>query len=144
MAASRARLGETPLPDLIDGPRDHSSLSRGSALIEIIVLGVFIGVVLLTAIGAAARVLEAGSRASDAAEMAATAMALGSGDDRARALAAAIAPDAESVSITEVGGNFAVIVTIRVGLIGPDGGPVSSIVTGRAIAAPSPHVSSSG
>ena len=113
-------------------------------MIEMVVLGVFVGAVLLTAVGAAARVLDAGSRVSDAAEIAATSMSLGTGADRARELAMAFAPDAESISIETAGDQVTVVVTIRVGLIGPAGSPVTTTVTGRAIAVSSPHMSAGG
>jgi hypothetical protein len=117
-------------------------MSRGSALVETIVLGAVLVAAVGAGVVAAGRLHAAGEQATEAAQ-AAAAWAARHGDAAdARRIAADLAPDAESIEVGRMGERIEVVVRIRVAVFGP-AGPHRTVV-GRAGATISPYRSNRG
>jgi hypothetical protein len=117
-------------------------VSRGSALVEALVLGALIVAAVGYAAVAAGRLHSAGERATEAAQAGAVWAARHGDADDARRIAARLAPEAEAIEVGRTGGRIEVTVRIRVGLAGPAG--PHRIVVGRAGASISPYRSNRG
>lgn len=118
-------------------------MSKGSALVEVLVVGAVLTLLALHGAMAAGRLHTAGGQVS---EVAITAAGWGAryGDAAAAAdLARRLLPGAE-VSAWQDDGGVHVVVTRSVRLFGPEGLSVERSVTGRATAAPSPYRSAHG
>jgi hypothetical protein len=117
-------------------------MSRGSALLEVLVIGALI--VLAVAQGAvvAGRLHAAGDRVTEAAQIAASWAARHGDTEGATEVAQAAAPDAHIVRAFRTGDEITVVVRTRVGLIG-SGAPWRT-VTGRATARVSAYRSNRG
>jgi hypothetical protein len=117
-------------------------VSRGSALVEVIVIGVVIVAAITHAVVTAGRIHAAGELATEAAQVAA-AWAVRHGDaEDAEATARAVAPRAESVRVVRTGDEIRVDVRLAVSLLGSLG--PRHLVTGRAAARLSPYRSNRG
>ena len=112
-------------------------MSRGSALIDTLVAALITALLLQGAL-AACRLQAAGETATEAASVAAAWAARHGDTALADALARALAPQAESISVGRAGGRLSTVVRLRVALVGPDGA-VSRLVVGRASAPISPY-----
>ncbi len=117
-------------------------MTRGSALLEILIVGALICLAVAQGAVAAGRLHAAGDRATEAAQVAASWSARHGDATGAQAIAASLAPDALQVDASRSGDEITVAVHIRVGLLG-NGGP-SRVVTGRATARISDYRSNRG
>ena len=116
-------------------------MSRGSAVIESIVVGFLAALLLLQVTSAAARIQSAGDQVTEIAQSAAL-FAAHHGDARlAESLVADLLPDA-SVSAWMRSSDVVVTVSARIVLVGPEGSPVTMTVSGEASARMSPFRSS--
>jgi hypothetical protein len=117
-------------------------VSRGSALLEVLVIGALI--VLAVAQGAvvAGRLHAAGDRVTEAAQIAASWAARHGDTAGASDIARAAAPDAHLIRAFRSGDEITVVVRTRVGLLG-NGAPWRT-VTGRATARISTYRSNRG
>lgn len=118
-------------------------MTRGSALIEVLVLGLAAALVVLTATVAAGRVQSAGEEATEVAQRVAQWAARYGDPDSAALLADELLPGA-TISITGTDEVITVVVRAPVSLVGPGGGPLRTVVTGRAEARMSPYRSHDG
>ena len=116
---------------------------EGSALFEVLVLGVFGALLILTATVAAGSLQAAGEEATEVAQSAAAWGARYGDAAAAEAMARDLLPDAR-VTVSSDGHRIEVTVRSSVALIGPEGGALSTTVTGRATAAISPYRSRDG
>jgi hypothetical protein len=111
---------------------------RGSALIEALTLGfvtlLVVGQVLVTV----GRLAAAGELAAESARHAAVLAAEGATLEEAAAVAAALAPGS-AVDVSESGGSVTVAVVVRVSVVGPGSGPVTTEVRGVATVTRSPY-----
>jgi hypothetical protein len=116
-------------------------VSRGSAVVESLVLGALVVAAVGYAAVAAGSLHAAGERATEAAQAAASWAARHGDADDARRIAARLAPDAESIEVGAAAGRIEVVVRIRVGLPGPAG---TRVIVGRAGTWVSPYRSNRG
>ena len=112
-------------------------MSRGSALVDTLVAA-FVTALLLQGAVAAAHLQAAGEQAHEAAAVAAAWAARYGDTAEAAALARALAPGAESISVRTTPEGLAVQVRVRVPLAGPNG-EVAPVVVGRVVAPISPY-----
>jgi len=105
-------------------------MSRGSALLEVLVIGALIALGVAQAALAAGSLHAAGDRATEAAQVAAAWAARHGDVDAAERIARDLAPDADRIRVRRTADDITVVVKIRVGLIG--GAWPSRVVTGRA------------
>lgn len=111
---------------------------EGSSLIETLVIGFVVVLVVGQALVTVGRIDSAGTRAAEAAEVAAAwAARHGDVEDAAR-IARRLAPGA-GVETVRRGDEISVVVTIAVPLVGPSGTSLSRDVHGRATARLSPY-----
>ncbi len=108
-------------------------MSRGSALIETVVIGFAVVLLAVQALVTIGRMSAAGAAAAEAARYAATLAARTGSLDDARREARRIVPEA-TVAIDRTAGTVVVAVSIDVPVLGPEGSPASMTVTGRATA----------
>jgi hypothetical protein len=113
-------------------------MSRGSAVVESLVLGTIGVAIVLAVILGAVRIQAAGDRAEQTARVTANAIARWGGSAEAAEVGRTHAPDAEVV-VERSGDRIVVTVRIVVPLVGPAGSPVSTTVTGRAEARIAPY-----
>jgi hypothetical protein len=115
-------------------------MSRGSALLEVLIIGALLALGITQAAMAAGRLHSAGGRATEAARVAASWSAR-HGDVRgAESIASAMAPDADRVRTLQRGDEITVVVKIDVPLLGG----ITRTVTGRATARISEYRSNRG
>ncbi len=107
-------------------------MSRGSALLEVLVIGALIALAVAQAALAAGRLHAAGDQATEAAQVAAAWAARHGSTADAERVARELAPDARRVQATLSGNEITVVVKMEVGLIG--GVWPSRLVAGRATA----------
>ena len=107
-------------------------MTRGSALVEVLVIGALLTLGISQAAVAAGRLHAAGDRASEAAQVAAAWAARHGDADDAEARARSLAPEAAGVEVVRLDDEIAVEVRIRVRLLEPLG-PETEVV-GRATA----------
>lgn len=117
-------------------------MSRGSALIDTLVAALITALLLQGAL-AACHLQAAGETATETAAVAATWAARHGDAALAATLARALAPGAESISVSASADRLSAVVRLRVPLAGPDGA-VSRLVVGRASAPISPYRSNLG
>ena len=117
-------------------------MTRGSALLEVLVIGALIALAVAQAALAAGNLHAAGDRATEAAQVAAAWAARHGDVEAADRVARSIAPDANRVRVLRSGDDLTVVVKIRVGLIG--GTWPTRVITGRATAAISEYRSNRG
>ncbi len=113
-------------------------MTRGSALIEVLVLGFAATLLVLQATVTMGRLQAAGEEVTEAAQAAATHAARYGDPDAAAALAAALAPGAD-VAVEVDAGGVRVVVSRSVALVGPDATPVRRTVVGRGNAPANPY-----
>lgn len=118
-------------------------MSRGNALIEILVIGILVVLALLTVTRSATRLQAAGEEVTDVARVAASAAARSGDIDTASTVVATLLPGAQ-VEVTGNAQEIRVEVRTQVALVGPEGGPVQLSVSGEAIARISPFRSRHG
>jgi hypothetical protein len=106
-------------------------VSRGSALIEVLVIGALLTLGIGQAAVAAGRLHAAGERATEAAQAAAVWAARHGHADDAESTARAMAPDADAVTVVRRPDEFEVTVRIRVDLLGSAGPTVVGRSTAR-------------
>jgi len=113
-------------------------VSRGSALIETVMVGFAVVLLAVQSITAVGRVSAAGATAAEAARYAAQRAARTGSLDAARLEALTLAPDS-TVEVRRGLDAVVVSVSIEVAVIGPEGSPISMTVTGRAAATVGRH-----
>ena len=116
-------------------------MSRGSATVEVLAVGVLMIGGLLHTLSTAAQI-QAGADAAAEAEAAAIGARWGAhhGDaETARRASAAVAPPGARIVVGRNGDRLGVVVRIEVPLIGPAGSPLMTTVSGRATAEVAPH-----
>jgi Flp pilus assembly protein TadG len=118
-------------------------MSRGNALIEILVIGIIVVLALLAVTRSASRLQAAGEEATDVARVAASLAARNGDIETASAVAASLMPGAD-VEVTGSNDEIRVDVHTRVALVGPEGGPLQVTVSGSAVAKISPFRSRNG
>lgn len=118
-------------------------MSRGNALIEILVIGIIVVFALLTVSRTASRLQAAGEEATDVARVAASLAARNGDIETASTVAASLMPGAD-VQVTGGTDEIRVDVHARVSLVGPSGGPLQVTVSGSAAAKISPFRSRNG
>jgi len=112
-------------------------MSRGSALLETLVIGFATVLLALQALVAAGRLTAAGTAAEEVARYAAEAAARHGSAESARVTATRLLPGA-TVASRQVGDRVVVRVTVTVPLLGPASGVVSTLVSGEASATIAP------
>jgi len=117
-------------------------VSRGSAVVDTLVAALLTALLLQGAL-AACRLQAAGEKAAEAAAVAATWAARHGDAALARAIAEALAPEADGISVDLTRDGLHTVVRMRVALAGPEGA-VSRAVVGRAVAPISPYRSNLG
>ena len=117
-------------------------MSRGSALVEVLVIGTLLSLGIVQGAVAAGRLHAAGDRATEAAQVAATWAARHGSTTDAEAAARRLAPDAAAVSTVRSGDEIQVEVRIPVALLGGSG--FHRTVVGRATARISTYRSNRG
>ncbi len=118
-------------------------MSRGNAIIEVLVLGFLGALIVLQGVVVTGRLQSAGDEATEVAQAAAAWAARSGNPAAAEAMAHELLPEAE-VTATGNGTMIRVVVETSVSLIGPDGSPIRTTVRGRAEARISPYRSNHG
>lgn len=116
-------------------------MSRGSAVIETMVVGFVAALLLLQITSVAARIQSTGDELTEVAQSAALFAAHHGDLELAQSLVADLKPDA-SASAWMRGSEIVVRVEAEVPLIGPNGSPVTITISGEASARMSPYRSS--
>ena len=112
-------------------------MSRGSAVIESIVVGFIAALLLLQVTSAAARIQSTGDELTEIAQSAALFAAHHGDAELAESLVVDLKPDA-SVSAWMRGSDVVVRVEAQIPLVGPEGSPVTITIAGEASARMSP------
>ena len=113
-------------------------MDRGSALLEVLVIGFAVVAIVGQALIAVGRLEAAGNAVAETAQQAALHAARHGDATTAREVAQALLPEAR-VSVEEGPTSISVEVTLEVSLLGPEGFPVQRTLRGRAEAARSPY-----
>lgn len=105
---------------------------RGTALLGTLIIGFAVVLLVGQSLVTVGRLSSAAATTEETARYAATwAARLGDATDAAR-IAGSLAPDAR-VEARETAEGIVVVVALDVALVGPDGSPLSTTVTGRAV-----------
>lgn len=108
-------------------------MSRGNALIEVLVIGFGAALVVLQVTSTAAKLQAAGDEVTEVAQSAASFAARYGDAQLAEAVAIELLPNARVAVIAE-SGQLTVRIHTDVPLVGPSGSPISMTVTGEASA----------
>lgn len=111
---------------------------RGSALLEVLVIGFVVVVLVGQALIAIGRIESAGNAAAETAQEAALHAARHGDASSAREIVVSLLPEAD-VSVAESASTISVEVTLEVSLLGPEGFPVRRTVRAHAEAERSPY-----
>jgi hypothetical protein len=113
-------------------------VSRGSAVVESLLVGTVAVALALTSVIGALRIQAAGERAEEAARVAADTAARWGGPNDGAAAARRLVPGAE-VIVWRSGDRIVATVHMGVSIVGPAGSAFSTTVTGRAESRIAPH-----
>ena len=114
-------------------------MSRGSATVEVLAVGVLMIGALLHTLSTAAEIQAGADAAAEAAAVGARWGAHHGDAETARRASAAVAPPGARIVVGRNGDRLGVVVRIDVPLIGPAGSPLMTTVSGRATAEVGPH-----
>ncbi len=119
-------------------PAPGTAVERGSALLEVMVLGFVAALVVLQGLVTMGRYQAAGELVSETAQAAALHAARTGRAGAAHRYVAERVPAADfSIHLDDT--EARVVITLQVSLVGPAAGPLRGAVTGRAVARVSPY-----